>query len=134
MENGMRRYAWLSLLLLAGCGDDSLTRNFSTSRDSAPETIGATQMPLSAPPSLTMRPTRPGALPRNVGEVQPDQSAGSNGQNALVDAAGPPAEANIRTVINENSGMAYPGPGMVDRLMNWTPPAGYAPVSPNSAT
>lgn len=125
----MRRLPLLLILLLAGCGDDSMTRNFSLSRDSAPENVAATQMPLSMPPTIAMRPARPGALVPNSGGAQATgQAAGSEGQDALVEAAGPSSSSDIRTVINENAGLVYPDPAFVDRLLNWAPPAGYAPV------
>ena len=106
----MRRGPILLILLLVGCSDDSMTRNFSLSRDAAPETIAATQMPLSTPPSLAMRPARPGAaMPNGGGDTQSaEQAAGSAGQDALVQAAGPTASSDIRAVINENSGLVYP--------------------------
>jgi len=57
------RYCLLLLIpLFAGCADKSMTRNFSMSRDSAPENMAATQMPLSMPPGLATRPARPGAF------------------------------------------------------------------------
>ena len=127
----MRLCPMLGLLLLAACGrDDGTTRNFSLSRDSSPETIASTQMPLSTPPSVAVRPVRPGALaPRSGNASAAEQPVGSSvGQDALMEAAGPAATADIRTVINENSGLVYPDPGFVDRLMTWSPPPGYAPV------
>src|SRR5262249_11309130 len=82
--------------------------------------------PLSMPPGLAMRPTPPVSIPssRGGGPVS-DQSAGSAGQDALVEAAGPPSEAHIRTGINESSGLVYPDPGFVHRLIGWGPPTGY---------
>jgi Protein of unknown function (DUF3035) len=125
----MRNCPLLLVLLLAACSDDSMTRNFSLSRDSAPETMASTQMPLSAPPSLAERPLRPGALPANRTDAPgAEQAAGSMGQDALLQAAGPTAASDIRRTINENSGLVYPGPAFVDQLMSWTPPAGYTPV------
>ncbi len=125
----MRRLPLLLILLLAGCGDDSMTRNFSLSRDAAPENMAATRMPLSMPPGLAMRPARPGALVPTQSDSQgTDQSAGSAGQDALVEAAGPASSSDIREVINENAGLVYPDPSFVDRLLSWTPPDGYTPV------
>lgn len=125
----MRYLPMLSVLLLVACSDDSMTRNFSLSRDNAPETIASTQMPLSVPPQLAMRPSRPGAIEPKEGDTQPaDQAAGSAGQDALIEAAGPAAPSDIRATINQNSGLVYPGPGFVDRLMAWTPSSGYTPV------
>jgi hypothetical protein len=125
----MRICPLLIALLLTACSDDSMTRNFSLSRDGAPETVGSIQTPLSAPPSLAVRPTRPGAPVPQGDRQQPDQEVGSTGQQALVQSAGPPATADIRTLINENSGMVYPGPAFTDAVMNWTPPPGYTPLT-----
>ena len=130
------RYCLLLLVLsLGACADDGLTRSYSTSRDSAPETIAATQMPLSTPPGMAMRPIRPNTLGSDPGSTQTSvPEVGSLGQDALLEAAGPAAEPGIRATINENSGMAYPGPAFVDRLMTWTPPAGdYTPVITQSS-
>jgi hypothetical protein len=124
----MRFALVLIALSLAGCGDDSMTRNFGLARDAAPDTVAATQMPLSMPPTLALRPTRPGAtVPRRTSQAEP--AVGSAGQDALLQAAGPGATADIRQLINENSGMIDPGPEFTDRLMNWTAPPGSASLS-----
>jgi len=124
------RYCLLLLIpLFAGCADKSMTRNFSMSRDSAPENMAATQMPLSMPPGLATRPARPGAfVPSRPDTEATEQAAGSSGQDALLQAAGPAASPDIRAEINQNAGLVYPDPGFVDQLMNWTPPPGYTPV------
>ena len=125
----MRYLLVLPVLLLAACSNDSDTRTFSLSRDAAPETTAGSLPPLSTPPALALRPIRPVTLGSSQGNTQAaDQDAGSPGQDALVEAAGPPATAHIRTAINESSGLVYPDPGFVDQLMNWTPPPGYTPV------
>ena len=127
------RYGFVLLvLLLAACGNnDGMTRNYGTSRDTAPETIAATQTPLSMPPDFQQRPRRPGALPpTSQGNAQQaDQSAGSAGQDAFLEAAGPSAGSDVRHKIDENSGLVYPAPEFVDRVMNWTPSPGYAPLT-----
>jgi hypothetical protein len=130
------RYLPLSLVvLLAACGDDGMTRNFGLSRDSAPETMASTQMPLSAPPGLTQRPTRPVMIGSSrQSQPPPEPNSGSAGQEALLQAAGPTAEADIRTSINENSGLVYPDQAFVDQLMAWTPASGGKPVIMQSSS
>lgn len=126
----MRYGLVLLVLLLAACGSDGMTRDFSVSRDSSQDTIGATQTPLSMPPDFQLRPQRLGALPptsQDSGQ-QTDQSTGSAGQDAFLEAAGPSANADIRTKIDEHSGLVYPASEFVDRVMNWTPPPGYTPL------
>jgi hypothetical protein len=132
VENTMRYGLFLLILPLAACGNDGMTRDFSLSRDSAPETMATTQLPLSMPPGLTERPKRPGSLPttqQDSSQQQADQSTGSPGQDALLEASGPDASSNIRTQIDENSGLVYPRQEFVQRVMIWTPPAGYQPLA-----
>jgi hypothetical protein len=126
----MRAWPLLLILSLAACGDSGMTRNFSISRDAAPETVSATRVPLSTPPELAMRPTRPIALGGSNANTQPttDQAPASAGEEALVEAAGPASDPHVRTDINQNAGLVYPSPDFVDRLMNWTPPPGYTPL------
>jgi hypothetical protein len=126
------RYGVIMLaLLLAACSDDGMTRNFGVSRDSAQDTMGSTQTPLSLPPDFQLRPERTGSLPptSQASAQQPDQSTGSAGQDAFLEAAGPGANPDVRTKIDENSGLVYPAPEFVDRIMSWTPPAGYTPLA-----
>ena len=119
----------LLALLLAACSDDSLTRNFSLSRDATAGTLSATQVPLSVPPNMAERDVRPSVLGTSPGQAQAGaQPAGSAGEDAIVDAAGPAADADIRAKIDENSGVVYPSEGFVDRLMSWAPQPGYAPL------
>jgi hypothetical protein len=126
----MMRYGpFLMILLLGACSDDSMTRNFGVRRDGPPQTIASTQMPLSAPPDIAVRPTRPGAPAPRADTLPSEVAAGSPGQDALLEAAGPAPSADIRTQINENSGLIYPGPSFVDALLNWTPPPGYTPLT-----
>jgi len=124
----MRFGVTVAALVLVGCSDDSMTRNFGLARDAAPDTVAATQVPLSTPPSLALRPTRPGAIaPHQASPSEP--TTGSPGQDALLQAAGPGAPADIRQLINENSGMIDLGPAFTDRLMSWTAPPGSTPMS-----
>ena len=125
----MRLGLLLMVLSLAACSDDGMTRTFGLSRNAAPSAMAATQMPLSAPPSLAQRPTRAGAAaPRPTSQEQ-QQEAGSVGQDALLQAAGPAATADVRQLIDENSGMSEPGAEFTDRLMNWTPQPGSKSMS-----
>lgn len=125
----MRFGLLLIVLTLAACSDDSMTRNFNLARDSAPETMASTQMPLSAPPSLAVRPARPGAPVPQIARQQSDQQVGSAGQDALVQAAGPAPTKDIRALVNENSGMVYADPAFVDAVMNWSPPPSYTSLT-----
>jgi hypothetical protein len=124
----MMRY-WLVLLVLslAACADDGLTRSFGTNRDSGPEITAPGPMPLSTPPALSDRPKRPGLLALNGDAAGQKLSQGpvSVGQDALMQAAGPTAGADVRAKVDDNSGLVYPSPGFVDRVMNWTVPPGY---------
>lgn len=89
-------------------------------------------MPLSMPPDMAQRPKRPGALPptqQDNSQQQADQSTGSPGQDALLEASGPGTSSNIRTQIDENSGLVYPQPEFVQRVMSWRPPPGYQPLA-----
>ena len=126
----MRVWPFLLIAALVGCGDSGMTRNFSVSRDEAPETVAATRVPLSTPPELAMRPTRPVTIGGGTTTPQPatDQAPSSAGEEALVEAAGPAPDPKVRAEINENAGLVYPSPEFVDQLMNWTPPPGYTAV------
>jgi hypothetical protein len=126
----MRVWHWLLVFALAACGNSGMTRNFSLSRDAAPETMAATRVPLATPPELATRPTRPVSIGGSSSNAQPatDQAPASAGEEALVQAAGPASDPQVRREINEKSGMVYPNPEFIDRLMNWTPPPGYTPI------
>lgn len=133
----MRAWPFLLVLSVAACGGDSgMTRNFSVSRNAAPETMASTRVPLSTPPELATRPTRPITLGDSTQNTQmtqntqptPDQGPGSAGEEALLEAAGPTPDPNVRAQINENAGLVYPSPEFADRLLNWTPPPGHTPI------
>lgn len=136
---------------LAACTAD-LTRTFGFTRDSPDEFTVTTQAPLTMPPDYSIRPPRPGApRPQDV----PDQVAAqqalipqtalasgsgtagmSPGQEALIQQAGPPAPADIRTQIaQEQSKLNGTGESFADRLMFWRSPqpAGIA-VDPERET
>ena len=125
----MRYLAVLAIVVVTGCSRDSMTRNFTLSRDAGTDSGVCVAAAVSVPPSLGMRPLRPGALAPNHNDTQPNEpEAASAGQAALVQSAGPVATSDIRTLINENSGLVYPDRGFVDQLMLWEPPPGHTPV------
>jgi Protein of unknown function (DUF3035) len=129
---------------LAACSAD-LTRTFGFTRDSPDEFTVTTQAPLTIPPDYTIRPPRPGAprpqdvpdqvaaqealIPQAALTSGSDSAALSPGQQALIQQAGPPPPANIRTQIaQEQSQLNGGGQSFADRLMFWRSqqPAGIA--------
>jgi hypothetical protein len=129
-----------TLLALAGCGGDELTRTFGLSRDAPNEFVVTTQAPLSMPPDMTLRPPEPGA-PRPGVQSERRQAeaalvpqvelggtavAASPGQQALIAQAGPTAPADIRSRVDAEALRDRPDQGFIDRLMFWksSPPAG----------
>jgi Protein of unknown function (DUF3035) len=120
---------------LAACSAD-LTRTFGFTRDSPDEFTVTTQAPLTIPPDYTIRPPRPGAprpqdvpdqvaaqealIPQTALAPGSDSAALSPGQQALIQQAGPPAPADIRTQIaQEQSQLNGNGQSFAERLMFW---------------
>lgn len=142
MRNHYRVAVLASVLGLAACSGDELTRTFGLTRDAPDEFQVTTRAPLSMPPDFTLRPPRPGASrPQELSGSQqaeaalvPDSlntqapRASSRGQQALVVAAGRPAPADIRAEVNSEAAIDAPNRSFADRLMFWraTPPAGTA--------
>jgi hypothetical protein len=126
--------------VLAGCSGDELTRTFGLTRDAPDEFRVTTRAPLSMPPDFSLRPPRPGASrPQEQSQrlqaeaaLTPDVELGagtggsSPGQQALVQAAGPPAPSDIRARIDTDTTLDAPSRSFADRLMFWRspPPAG----------
>lgn len=124
-------------IALTGCNGlgDTLSRNFGLTRDSPDEFSVTTQAPLAMPPDYSIRPPVPGApRPQDVPDRQqaeqalipqtaltPQTGAMSQGQEALLAAAGPPAPANIRAEIAQDHSLNNPGESFADRLMFWRP-------------
>jgi len=132
------------LLGLSGCSSD-LSRTFGITRDAPDEFQVTTRAPLSMPPDYTLRPPRPGApRPQEMtaahaaesamvpqAALTPAAGAGSSspGQQALLQAAGPPAPTNIRSQISQDAAVAADSRSFTDYLMFWrtpTPPPGVA--------
>ena len=124
-------------IALGGCGGDELGRTFGFTHDPPDEFSVTTRAPLAMPPTFALQPPRPGASrPQEQSERQkaeqalvPQMALGSvpegpsPGQQALVEAAGPPVPAGIRTVIDQDASQAKPSTGFVDKLMFWRKPA-----------
>jgi len=113
-------------LALAACSKDSLTRDFGVSRDAGPSTTADAMPPLSTPPGMMSQPDAPPLEPPQQQTTAALPS--SQGQTALVEAAGGPGPANIRQQIDTNAGIVSLGPAFAQDVLNWTPPPGHVPL------
>jgi Protein of unknown function (DUF3035) len=125
-----------SVLLLSGCGNNSLTRTFGLTRDAPDEYTVTTRAPLSMPPEYNLRPPRPGApRPQEQSERQQAEEAlvpqlalgapqgtASPGQTALVDQAGPAAPSDIRSLVNSDARYDSENDSFIDKLLYWRKP------------
>ncbi|HYZ61190.1 MAG TPA: DUF3035 domain-containing protein [Acetobacteraceae bacterium] len=142
----LRLAALAGVLGLAACSGDELTRTFGLTRDAPDEFTVTTRAPLSMPPDFTLRPPRPGATrPQELSQRQqaeaalvPDTVTASDqgvpttaGQQALVQAAGRPAPADIRARVDSEAALDQPSRTFADRMLFWkaAPPPG-TPVDP----
>ncbi len=118
---------------LAGCSGDKFGRTLGFIRDAPDEFTVTTRAPLAMPPSFTLPPPRPGA-PRPQEQSERTQAelalvpqmalggppAGSSpGQQALVQAAGPPVTPAIRAEVDQEASRDRPSEGLADKLMFW---------------
>lgn len=143
MRKLLRATALAGVLGLVACSGDELSRTFGLSRDAPDEFQVTTRAPLSMPPDFTLRAPRPGARrPQELTEQQQAQAAlvpesinstsqgvpQTAGQEALVQAAGRAAPANIRAEVDNEAALDAPSRSFADRLMFWraAPPAGTA--------
>jgi hypothetical protein len=132
------------VLGLAACGSGGLAREFGITRDTPDEFTVTTRAPLSMPPDMTqLPPPHPGSSrPQEMGSPQaaeaalvpqaalapgPGAMAGgqaglSSGEAALLSQSGPPAPADIRTKVDEESALDQPGESVTDWLMFWRKP------------
>ena len=125
-----------TVILLAGCGSDKLSRTFGLTRDAPDEYTVTTRAPLSMPPDYNLRPPRPGApRPQEQSERQQAEEAlvpqlalaapkgtASAGQAALVQEAGAPAPADIRRKVDQDAHAASADKGFIDKLLYWQKP------------
>jgi hypothetical protein len=126
---------------MSGCsGGSQISRSLGLVRDAPDEFTVTTRAPLAMPPSFTLPTPTPGAVrPQEQSErtqaelaLVPQMALGgpaegsSPGQQALVQAAGPPAPAVIRAEVDQAALNERSSPGITDKLMFWrkTPPPG----------
>ncbi len=130
----------VSTAALAACNGNDLGHTFGFLHDAPDEFTVTTRAPLAMPPSYTLSPPIPGAIrPQEQSErAQAEQAlvpqialgtqtaSNSPGQQALVQAAGPPAPSDIRNEVDHEARLDQPSKGFVDTLMFWrkTPPPG----------
>lgn len=122
--------AVVSTLALAGCASASKTFGLEITPPNAYDV--ATEAPLSMPPGLELPAPQPGAprpqqisASRQAEEVLAPQTALANGdtamgpgQQALLEQAGPPPPAGIRTTVDHQSQLESRSPGFVSSLMS----------------
>ncbi len=125
-----------TVILLAGCSSDKLSRTFGLTRDAPDEYTVTTRAPLSMPPDYNLRPPRPGApRPQEQSERQqaeeslvPQLALGapkggtSAGQAALLQETGPEAPADIRRKVDQDAHAAAADKGFIDKLLYWQKP------------
>jgi hypothetical protein len=126
----------VSVATLAGCNGDQFGRTFGFIHDAPDEFTVTTRAPLAMPPSFALPPPRPGTVrPQEQSEraqaelaLVPQMALGtpnadsSPGQQALVEAAGPPVGAAIRTEVDEEASRNQPSQGLGTKLMFWRTP------------
>lgn len=138
----LTNYARLVLLAgsvsaLAGCNSDQFFRTVGLVHDVPDEFTVTTRAPLAMPPDFALNPPRPGVpRPQEQSERQQAEQAlvpqtalggppagNTPGQQALVQAAGPPAPGDIKTQVDEEAQRNRPSQGFFDKLRFWQKPA-----------
>jgi hypothetical protein len=124
-----------STAALSGCSDN-VSRTLGFLRDAPDEFTVTTRAPLAMPPNFDLPPPRPGAIrPQEQSEsakaelaLVPQMALGappegsSPGQQALIQAAGPPAGPAIRSEIDQEAMRDRPSESLGDKLMFWRKP------------
>ncbi len=124
----------LAVLAAAGCSDTGV-RHFGTAAAPGNEVRAMAPPPLSVPPSLSDRPRHRGApsddqavaVAPDTGETAPV----SAGQDALLEAAGPSAPADIRRRVDQDQQIRHHDQAFTDQLLFGQPggtAAGQAPL------
>lgn len=122
--------------MLAGCNGDQLGRTFGFIHDAPDEFAVTTRAPLAMPPSFALPPPTPGiGRPQEQSEraqaelaLVPQMSlgapaeGGSAGQQALVQAAGPPVTPAIRAEVDQEAKLDRPSESLTSKLMFWRKP------------
>ncbi len=138
--------ASLAIPLVLGACSSEVERTFGLTRDAPDEFTVTTRAPLSQPPDYTLAPPRPGATrPQELSAQQAAEAAlapdtalapvggpDTQGQQALVSQAGPPAPADIRDKINAEQQLDAPRRGLSEQLMFWkSAPEPGTPLDPS---
>ena len=121
---------------LMACSGNGLGRSLGFIHDAPDEFTVTTRAPLAMPTNFNLPPPRPGAIrPQEQSErakaelaLVPQMALGgqpaanSPGQQALVQAAGPPVPAAIRSEVDQEAAHDQPRQGIGDRLLFWRKP------------
>lgn len=132
---------WTTPILLAGCatvlaGCSDLSKSLGFSRDAPDEFTVTTRAPLAMPPGFNLPTPTPGVpRPQELSDAQKAQEAlvpqtalggppasNSAGQQALVQAAGPPVTPDIRGEVDQQAIKDRPTNGFFTSLMFWRKP------------
>jgi murein DD-endopeptidase MepM/ murein hydrolase activator NlpD len=154
MPTASRQFAQVFALAVAtaplmSCSGDQFGRTFGFIRDAPDEFTVTTRAPLAMPTNFNLPPPRPGAArPQEQSErtkaelaLVPQMALGgqtageSPGQEALVQAAGPPVSSAVRAEVDQEAAKERPKQGVADRLIFWRkpPPRGIV-VDPQKET
>ena len=134
---------------LMSCSGEKFGRTFGFIHDAPDEFTVTTRAPLAMPTNFNLPPPVPGATrPQEQSErtkaelaLVPQMALGgqtagdSPGQDALVQAAGPPVPSGIRTEVDQEAAKEQPKQSVADHLIFWRkpPPPGIV-VDPQKET
>jgi hypothetical protein len=143
MPLAVRQFARAALLAVAAaplmsCGGSDLGHSLGFIHDAPDEFTVTTRAPLSMPTNFNLPPPRPGAtrpqeqserakaelalVPQMALGGESASSRGSPGQQALIQAAGPPVSSAIRAEVDQEAARDQPKQGFGDKLMFWRKP------------